>query len=605
MATPSAARPGRTIAVLAVLTALIYGAIFFAAPDSIGKHTLTLAEKYKPRLGLDLEGGTSVILTPRLTKGSGKVTEGLAEPGGLHHPEPGRQLRRRRVRGHHGRQQHRHLDPGQAGQEHPRHRAADRRAALPPGAGQRRRRRPRRSRPPRRHRRASGTATPSTSTERHGLAVADHEHQQRRVPEGPAQGGQRRPTPSPTPHRVGQRPDADRHAAPLPRPPRRRSPPPLQQKFLSLDCGDLEKVRSAAAHAGRRRSRRSRWSPAARTASEKYILGPAEVLGTDVKSAQRRLATNNQGSPPAAGWSTSTSTAAARRSSPTSTRGWSPDDRQRPEPVRHRAGRPRRVAPRAPTARSPTATPQITGNFTQDEATSLANVSKYGALPLTFDAGEVQEISATLGSDQLQAGLIAGAIGLLLVVLYSLLYYRGLGFVTVASLCVSAILTYGLVVLLGWQLGFRLSLAGVAGLIVAIGITADSFIVYFERLRDEVREGKTLRVAVESGWVRARRTILAADFVSFLAAVILYILSAAACEGFAFTLGLTTLIDIVVVFVFTKPMLTMLARTKFFGQGHRWSGLDPDRLGSTRRTLLTPAPRGRGGCARPPPATEA
>jgi preprotein translocase subunit SecD len=216
----------------------------------------------------------------------------------------------------------------------------------------------------------------------------------------------------------------------------------------------------------------------------------------------------------------------------------------------------------------------------------------------------VQEISATLGSDQLRAGLIAGAIGLLLVVLYSLLYYRGLGFVTVASLCVSAVLTYGLVVLLGWQLGFRLSLAGVAGLIVAIGITADSFVVYFERLRDEVREGKTLRVAVESGWIRARRTILAADFVSFLAAVILYILSAGSVRGFAFTLGLTTLIDIVVVFGFTKPMLTILARTEFFGQGHKWSGLDPERLGSTRRTLLTPAPRGRGGSPTTP-ATEA
>jgi preprotein translocase subunit SecD len=154
-----------------------------------------------------------------------------------------------------------------------------------------------------------------------------------------------------------------------------------------------------------------------------------------------------------------------------------------------------------------------------------------------------------------------------------------------------------MVALLGWQLGFRLSLAGVAGLIVAIGITADSFVVFFERLRDEVREGRTLRVAVETGWARARRTILAADFVSFLAAVILYVLSAGGVRGFAFTLGLTTLIDIVVVFLFTKPLVTLLARTKFFGQGNRWSGLDPARLGSTRRTLLTPAPRRRGAPA--------
>jgi preprotein translocase subunit SecD len=217
-------------------------------------------------------------------------------------------------------------------------------------------------------------------------------------------------------------------------------------------------------------------------------------------------------------------------------------------------------------------------------------VLKYGALPLTFDPGSVEEISATLGGDQLRAGLIAGGIGLFLVVLYSLLYYRGLGLVTIASLCISALLTYGFVVLLGWQIGFRLSLAGVAGLIVAIGITADSFIVFFERLRDEMREGRTLRVAVESGWARARRTILAADFVSFLAALILYILSAGGVRGFAFTLGLTTLLDIVVVFLFTKPLVTMLARTKFYGQGHRLSGLDPERLGSTRRTMLTPAP---------------
>jgi len=236
---------------------------------------------------------------------------------------------------------------------------------------------------------------------------------------------------------------------------------------------------------------------------------------------------------------------------------------------------------------------QITGNFTQSEATDLANVLKYGALPLTFDAGQVQEVSATLGGDQLKAGLIAGAIGLFLVVLYSLLYYRGLGLVTVASLMVSAILTYGLVVLLGWQVGFRLSLAGIAGLIVAIGITADSFIVYFERLRDEVRDGKSLRVSVETGWVRARRTILAADFVSFLAAVILYVVSAGGVRGFAFTLGLTTLLDVVIVFMFTKPLVTILARTKFYGQGHKWSGLDPEHLGTTRRTLLTPAPRTR------------
>jgi preprotein translocase subunit SecD len=205
----------------------------------------------------------------------------------------------------------------------------------------------------------------------------------------------------------------------------------------------------------------------------------------------------------------------------------------------------------------------------------------------------VQEVSATLGGEQLTAGLVAGVIGLGLVVLYSLLYYRGLGLVTVASLAVAALITYGSVVLLGWQIGFRLSLAGVAGLIVAIGIIADSFIVFFERLRDEVRDGKPLRVAVETGWVRARRTILAADFVSLLAAVVLYVLSVGGVRGFAFTLGLTTLIDIAVVFLFTKPLVTLLARTKFFGGGHRLSGLDPSHLGVQGRSVLAPSARRR------------
>ncbi len=164
-------------------------------------------------------------------------------------------------------------------------------------------------------------------------------------------------------------------------------------------------------------------------------------------------------------------------------------------------------------------------------------------------------------------------------VLYSLLYYRGLGIVTIVSLAVAGVLTYGSIVFLGEQVGFTLTLAGIAGTIVAIGITADSFVVYFERLRDEIREGRTLRGGVESGWVRARRTILAADAVSMIAAVVLYVVSVGAVRGFAFTLGLTTVIDVFVVFLFTKPLVTLLARTTFFSSGSRWSGLDPERLG--------------------------
>ena len=223
---------------------------------------------------------------------------------------------------------------------------------------------------------------------------------------------------------------------------------------------------------------------------------------------------------------------------------------------------------------------EITGSFTQQQAQDLANVLRYGALPLAFSEATSSNISPTLGNDQLIGGLLAGAIGLFLVVVFSMLYYRGLGLVSMASLAVAAVLTYAAVVLLGrWQ-GFTLTLAGIAGLIVAIGITADSFVVFFERLRDEVREGRSLRAAVEQGWTRARRTILVADTVSLLAAVFLYYFAVGGVRGFAFTLGLVTIIDVIVVFLFTKPLVTLLARTKFFGGGHPWSGLDPVRLGA-------------------------
>jgi preprotein translocase subunit SecD len=228
----------------------------------------------------------------------------------------------------------------------------------------------------------------------------------------------------------------------------------------------------------------------------------------------------------------------------------------------------------------PSGNAQITGSFTQTEATDLANVLKYGALPLAFDRGEVQQISPTLGSDQLRAGLLAGALGLFLVLLYSLLYYRGLGLVTVGSLLIAGSLVYLLVLLLGKWIGFTLTLAGIAGVIVSIGITADSFIVYFERIRDEVREGRSLRSAVETGWTRARRTIIVADFVSIIASVLLYFFAVGGVRGFAFTLGLTTLIDLVVVFAFTKPIVTIIAQLDFFSSGHAFSGFSAKSLGT-------------------------
>ena len=233
----------------------------------------------------------------------------------------------------------------------------------------------------------------------------------------------------------------------------------------------------------------------------------------------------------------------------------------------------------------PSGNAQITGSFTQVEAQDLANVLKYGALPLAFDRGEVQQVSPTLGADQLNAGLLAGFLGLALVLLYSLLYYRGLGVVSVGSLLVAGGLVYLLFLLLGKWIGFTLTLAGIAGAIVAIGITADSFIVYFERIRDEVREGRSLRSAVETGWVRARRTIIVADFVSIIAAVLLYFFAVGGVRGFAFTLGLTTLVDLLVVFAFTKPLTTYLARLNFYSSGHALSGVSPKSLGALSHAI--------------------
>jgi preprotein translocase subunit SecD len=581
VATPSASRPERTLALLALLTVVLYGLIWVVAPDSIGKKELTLADKYSPRLGLDLEGGTSVILTPRAEKGSKVTKEALdqavsiirsrVDSFGVAESEV-TTASKSIVISIPGKQDQNILSTVQQTAQ------LRFRPVLLAGAGT-----PTTVPSPSASPSATGSASPSATPSGTASPSPSASTNNAVIPKALRKAGSSSPsatpsaTPTPTPSATG---GANATATAK-----------LQQEFAALDCSDPAQVRQTI-RAQNEDKPKSPLVTCLEDGSEKYILGPAEVLGTDVKSASAGLETNNQG---------------------ISTGGWQVDLSFTGEGKKKFADTTRRLsqltdpqnrfgivldglvvsAPGLNNGPIVGGQAQITGNFTQSEATSLANVLKYGALPLTFDAGEVQEVSATLGGDQLTAGLIAGAIGLALVVLYSLLYYRGLGLVTVASLLVSSILTYGLVVLLGWQIGFRLSLAGIAGLIVAIGITADSFVVYFERLRDEVRDGKSLRVAVEAGWVRARRTILAADFVSFLAAVVLYVLSVGSVRGFAFTLGLTTLLDIVIVFMFTKPLMTILARTTFFGQGHRLSGLDPARLGSTKRTLLTPTPSTR------------
>ena len=228
---------------------------------------------------------------------------------------------------------------------------------------------------------------------------------------------------------------------------------------------------------------------------------------------------------------------------------------------------------------------QITGNFTADQAQSLARVLRYGALPLTFDISSQSTVSPTLGGEQLKAGIIAGIIGLILTMLYAMLYYRGLSIIVIGSLISAAAITYAAIVLLGSTVGFALNLPGIAGVILAIGVTADSFIVYFERIRDEIRDGYSLAHAVESGWTKARGTIVVADGVQLLSALVLFFLAIGEVRGFAFTLLVTTLIDLFIVFFFSKPLMTLLARTKYFRSGRPMSGFDPDHLGVSPEAL--------------------
>ncbi len=352
----------------------------------------------------------------------------------------------------------------------------------------------------------------------------------------------------------------------------------INAKFAALDCSKLENQQGTGAD-----------SPAetivacSRTGASKYILAPAEVLGQQVSKAAAGI--DQQGS---AGWFVSltfngegTSAFGALTSRVTSLA----------SPLNQVAIVLDGLVVSAPSINEaiPSGNAQITGSFTQVEAEDLANVLKYGALPLAFDRGEVQQVSPTLGSDQLNAGLIAGALGLGLVVIFSLFYYRALGLVTVGSLAIASLLVYLLFLVLGEAIGFTLTLAGIAGTIVSIGVTADSFIVYFERVRDEAREGRSLRTAVESGWVRARKTIIVADMISLLSAILLYYFAVGGVRGFAFTLGLTTIVDLLVVFLFTKPLLSLVVKAKFFSSGHPLSGFSPKSIGLKNSQSLSPS----------------
>lgn len=308
----------------------------------------------------------------------------------------------------------------------------------------------------------------------------------------------------------------------------------------------------------------------------KFILGPVEVDGANISDASNGTVTSSTGA--------STNTWAVNLEfDETGTAGFSKVT-QRLFPLEQ----PRNqfaitldgFVITAPTTQAviTNGSAQITGSFDRDSSKVLADQLKYGSLPIGFEVQSQENISATLGQDQLTSGLLAGLIGFILVIIYSAFQYRGLAIVTVGSLLVAAVLVYLVIAFLSWRQGYRLSMAGVAGLIVSIGVTVDSFIVYFERVRDEIREGRNLEVAVDNAWKRSIRTILASDAVSFIAAATLFLLTVGNVRGFAFTLGLTTIVDLIVVTLFTHPLLKLLARTKFFSSGHPWSGFDSKAL---------------------------
>ncbi len=513
----SQAKPGRTIAILALIL--------------IAFSTLAFIQNDKVKLGLDLRGGTSVTLQPRVAKGGSVSSAAIAQAVAI--------IRQRvnslgvaesqvTAQGTGNNQQIVISVPGDTGT-----RIVDLvgqtaelrfRQVYAVGAGS-----------------AKTTATSTTST---STVVV------------PKPGTKATPTPTPT-----------KAAVLTPTFPTGVTAA-LNDQFGALDC-----TKAKNRQGGNVDDANAPLVACNRDGTGKYILGPAEVVGTDVATASASL--DQQGGN---GWMVllnfngsgtskfgKVTSRVTKLASPQNQLAVVLDGLVYTSPQINQA--------------ITGGNAQITGNFTQTQASDLANVLKYGALPLAFDRGDVQQVSPTLGSNQLHDGLLAGLIGLILVILYSIFYYRGLGVVSVGSLTVAGGITYLLFILLGKWIGFSLSLAGIAGAIVSIGITADSFIVYFERLRDELRDGRSLRTAVDTGWTRAKRTIIVADSVSLIASALLYFFAVGDVRGFAFTLGLTTFVDLFVVFFFTKPLVSLLSRLHFYSSGHRLSGFSTKSLG--------------------------
>jgi preprotein translocase subunit SecD len=325
-----------------------------------------------------------------------------------------------------------------------------------------------------------------------------------------------------------------------------------------IDCTDQADRQKVAAAFGGPEHDKEQIASCDVDGSAKYLLGPAEMTGKDVKSAAATV-NQSQGSISTGDWLVRLDLKSAKK--------WG--DLTEKYTGQQVAIVLDGLVQSAPNIREkiPDGSAQISGSFTEKSARTLANVLKYGALPVQFEQSQTQTISPTLGKKSLHGGLLAGLFGLGLVLLYALAYYRGLGLVTVLGLLVFGGLNWALVVILGHTIGFTLTLAGIAGLIVSVGISADSYVVFYERLKDEVRDGRSLRQSVERGFTRAFRTILTADFVSFLAAATLYLLSVGEVRGFAFTLGLATALDVFVAYFFTRPVVTLLTRTTLFTEG--------------------------------------
>ncbi|HET6684974.1 MAG TPA: protein translocase subunit SecD [Jiangellaceae bacterium] len=565
MASTNAPRPWRSLGVLALLLVVMYG-------------TMALLGEWTPRLGLDLRGGTSITLSAKTPDGSDPTPESMRQAvdivrarvngSGVAEAEittqgrtnivvqvPGvgqdelvrlvgqtAELRFRPVRA---------VVPG--GSAAPAPTPSDAATSSPtqsPGAT------------------ASATPAPaspeSTAPPAAGRALTEGLLAQ---PAG---------TPSPSPSATATAP-----AAPT-QPPAAEGPPSAEEQaqLAAIDCGELPE--------GALDDPAKSLFTCDEDDANRFLLGPADVVGTDVSSATAGIpqgdvsfVVNLDFTDEGADKFFESTQKLAGQTPPNNAFAIVLDGKVVSYPTVNEP--------------IPGGQAQISGSFTQAEAQALATVLNYGALPLSFETSDLSTVTPTLGETQLRAGLLAGLIGLGLVFIYSLFYYRALGLVVFASLVVAGLIIYAAVVLLGEAIGFTLTIAGMAGIIVSIGITADSFVVFFERVRDEIREGRSVRMSVETGWARARHTVLASDAVTLFAAFFLYVFSVANVRGFAFALGLTTIVDLVVVFLFTKPVVTILARSRFFGAGHPWSGLDPERLGAPSRT-------GRPTGRRPAPA---